>query len=58
MGYRPNLRARAFSRGQTHGIGLLYTDDAWSFEGVNTEVCNSLVRALRRAGCRLMKTAR
>jgi LacI family transcriptional regulator len=49
MGYRPNLRARAFSRGRTHGIGLLYTDDAWIFEGMNTQVVNSLVRALQRA---------
>lgn len=49
MGYRPNLRARAFSRGRTHGIGLLYTDDAWIFEGMNTEVVNSLVRALQKS---------
>lgn len=49
MGYRPNLRARAFSRGRTHGIGLLYTDDAWIFEGMNTQVVSSLVRALQRA---------
>jgi LacI family transcriptional regulator len=54
MGYRPNLRARAFSRGRTHGIGLLYTDDAWIFEGMNTEVVNSLVRALQRAGYHLV----
>ena len=54
MGYRPNLRARAFSRGRTHGIGLLYTDDAWIFEGVNTEVCNSLVRSLQREGYHLV----
>jgi LacI family transcriptional regulator len=50
MGYRPNLRARAFSRGRTHGVGLLYTDDAWIFEGVNTEVVNSLVRTLQYRG--------
>jgi DNA-binding LacI/PurR family transcriptional regulator len=49
MGYRPNLRARAFSRGRTHGIGLLYTDDAWIFEGMNTQVVNSLVRAVQRS---------
>src|SRR4051794_23894254 len=49
MGYRTNLRARAFSRGRTHGIGLLYTDDAWIFEGMNTQVVNSLVRALQRS---------
>ncbi len=54
MGYRPNVRARAFSRGRTHGIGLLYTDDAWIFEGMNTEVVNSLVRALQRAGYHLV----
>lgn len=48
LGYRPNLRARAFSRKQTRGIGLLYTDDAWIFEGVNTEVVNSLVRRLQQ----------
>jgi len=54
MGYRPNLRARAFSRGRTHGIGLLYTDDAWVFEGMNTEVVNSLVRSLQRSGYHLV----
>lgn len=54
MGYRTNLRARAFSRGRTHGIGLLYTNDAWIFEGMNTEVVSSLVRGLQRAGCHLV----
>lgn len=54
MGYRTNLRARAFSRGRTHGIGLLYTDDAWIFEGMNTHVVNSLVKALQQAGCHLV----
>jgi LacI family transcriptional regulator, galactose operon repressor len=54
MGYRPNLRARAFSRGRTHGIGLLYTDDAWIFEGMNPEVVNSLVKALRQSGYHLV----
>ncbi len=54
MGYRPNLRARAFSRGRTGGIGLLYTDDAWIFEGMNTAVVNSLVRSLQRAGYHLV----
>jgi DNA-binding LacI/PurR family transcriptional regulator len=54
MGYRPNLRARAFSRGRTRGIGLLYTDDGWIFEGMNTGVVNSLVRALQRAGYHLV----
>jgi DNA-binding LacI/PurR family transcriptional regulator len=54
MGYRPNLRARAFSRGRTHGIGLLYSDDAWIFEGVNTDVLSSLVRSLQREGYHLV----
>ncbi|MEX2092617.1 MAG: LacI family DNA-binding transcriptional regulator [Pirellulales bacterium] len=54
LGYRPNLRARAFSRGRTRGIGLLYTDDAWIFEGVNTEVVNSLVRTLQHKGHHLV----
>ena len=54
MGYRPNLRARAFSRGCTHGIGLLYTDDAWIFEGMNTEVVKSLVHSLQCAGFHLV----
>jgi LacI family transcriptional regulator len=54
MGYRPNLRARAFSRKRTRGIGLLYTDDAWIFEGVNTQVVISLVRTLQRDGYHLV----
>jgi DNA-binding LacI/PurR family transcriptional regulator len=54
MGYRPNQRARAFSRGRTRGIGLLYTDDAWIFEGVNTTVVNSLVRCLQDVGHHLV----
>src|SRR4051812_20514028 len=54
IGYRTNLRARAFSRGRTHGIGLLYTDDAWFFEGVNMEVVNSLVRSLQKSGYHLV----
>jgi LacI family transcriptional regulator len=53
MGYRANLRARAFSRGRTHSIGLLYTDDAWIFEGVNQHVVNSLVRSLQSEGYHL-----
>ncbi|TWT88370.1 HTH-type transcriptional regulator DegA [Pseudobythopirellula maris] len=56
MGYRANARARAFSRGRTYGIGLLYTDDRWIFEGVNTHVVNSLVRALQGEGYHLVFT--
>ncbi len=50
MGYRTNHRARAFSRGKTHSIGLIYTDDRWIFEGVNTQVVNSAVRQLQAEG--------
>ncbi|MCC6492408.1 MAG: LacI family DNA-binding transcriptional regulator [Pirellulales bacterium] len=48
LGYRPNLRARAFSEQRTKGVGLLYTDDAWVFEGVNDKVLQGLVRELRK----------
>jgi LacI family transcriptional regulator len=48
LGYRPNLRARAFSERRTKGVGLLYTDDAWVFEGVNDRVIQGLVQELRR----------
>lgn len=47
LGYRPNLRARAFSEQRTKGVGLLYTDDAWVFEGVNDKVIRGMVRELR-----------
>jgi LacI family transcriptional regulator len=48
LGYRANLRARAFSERRTRGIGLLYTDDSWVFEGVNDKVIRGLVRELRK----------
>jgi DNA-binding LacI/PurR family transcriptional regulator len=48
LGYRPNLRARAFSEGRTKGIGLLYIQDEWIFEGVNDKVVQGLVKELRR----------
>ncbi len=54
LGYRTNRRARALSRGVTHGIGLLYSSDRWLFEGVNTQVINSLVGALQEDGYHLV----
>jgi LacI family transcriptional regulator len=54
LGYRPNLRARAFSERRTKGVGLLYTDDAWVFEGVNDQVIQGLVQELRRHGHHLL----
>jgi LacI family transcriptional regulator len=47
LGYRPNMRARAFSQRRTRGVGLLYTNDAWVFEGVNDKVVQGLVKELR-----------
>jgi DNA-binding LacI/PurR family transcriptional regulator len=54
LGYRPNLRARAFSERRTKGVGLLYTDDRWVFEGVNDKVCQGLVEELRKHGHHLL----
>jgi LacI family transcriptional regulator len=56
LGYRPNLRARAFSEQRTKGVGLLYTDDAWVFEGVNDQVLQGLVRELRKHDHHLVLT--
>lgn len=54
LGYRTNLRARGFSQRRTYAIGLLYTDDAWVFQGMNAQVVNSLVRTLQQAGYHLV----
>lgn len=54
LGYRPNLRARAFSQQRTKGVGLLYTDDAWVFQGVNDQVLQGLVRELRKCDHHLL----
>lgn len=54
MGYRTNLRARAFSRGRTHAIGLLYDEQTSVFNGVNSAICNGLVRGLQRDGYHLV----
>ncbi len=56
LGYRPNMRARAFSEQRTKGVGLLYTDDAWVFEGVNDQVLQGLVQELRKHGHHLVLT--
>lgn len=48
LGYQPNARARAFSEQRTKGVGLLYNNDAWIFEGVNDRVVQGLVRELRK----------
>lgn len=48
LGYRPNLRARAFSRRSTRTIGLVYDEDVAVFDGVNAAICNGLVRKLQQ----------
>ncbi len=48
LGYRPNLRARAFSERRTRSVGLLFTDDSWVFEGVNDLVVRAMVKELRK----------
>lgn len=48
MGYRPNWRARALSRGKTHTIGLLYSDPKWIFEDPMNEIAISFTEALQR----------
>lgn len=47
LGYRPNWRARAFSRGKTHTIGLLYSDPKWIFEDPMNEIAISFTAALQ-----------
>ena len=43
-----------FLAGAPTASACLYTDDAWIFEGMNTEVVNSLVRSLQRGGYHLV----
>lgn len=47
LGYRPNWRARAFSRGKTHTIGLLYDNAKWIFEDPMNDVATSFTEALQ-----------
>ena len=54
LGYRPNVPARSFSEQRTKGVGLLYTDDAWVFEGVNDHVVQGIVKELRKNGHHLL----
>lgn len=47
LGYRPNWRARAFSRGKTHTIGLLYSNSKWIFEDPMNEIAVAFTEALQ-----------
>lgn len=54
LGYKPNLRARSFARESTRGIGLMYSNPAWVFHGVNDIAVQHLERGLRRKGYHLV----
>jgi LacI family transcriptional regulator len=47
LGYRPNWRARALSRGKTHTIGLLYSNPKWIFEDPMNEIASSFTETLQ-----------
>ena len=48
LGYQPNWRARAFSRGKTHSIGLLYSDPKWIYEDPMNEISISFTETLQQ----------
>ncbi|MCA9261168.1 MAG: LacI family DNA-binding transcriptional regulator [Planctomycetales bacterium] len=48
LGYHPNWRARALSRGKTRTIGLLYDDPMWIFEDPMNEIAVSFTASLQR----------
>lgn len=48
LGYRPNWRGRALSRGKTHTIGLLYSNPKWIFEDPMNEIAISFTEALQQ----------
>lgn len=50
LGYRPNWRARALSRGKTHTIGLLYSNPMWIFEEPMNEIAVSFTQSLQVLG--------
>ncbi|TWT92888.1 HTH-type transcriptional regulator DegA [Botrimarina colliarenosi] len=47
LGYQPNWRARALSRGKTHTIGLLYSNPRWIFEDPMNEIATSFTETLQ-----------
>lgn len=48
MGYQPDWRARALSRGKTHTIGLLYSNPNWIFEDPMNEIAVSFTQSLQQ----------
>lgn len=47
LGYQPSWRARAFSRGKTNTIGLLYSEAIWIFEDPSNEIAIGFTEALQ-----------
>ncbi len=50
LGYQPDWRARAFKRGKTHSIGLLYSDPKWIFDDPMNEISISFTESLQQHG--------
>lgn len=48
LGYHPDWRGRALSRGKTHTLGLLYSDPKWIFEDPMNEIAISFTEALQK----------
>ncbi|MEM8944366.1 MAG: LacI family DNA-binding transcriptional regulator [Planctomycetota bacterium] len=48
LGYKPDWRARALSRGKTHTIGLLYSNPKWIFEDPMNEIAVSFTQSLQQ----------
>jgi DNA-binding LacI/PurR family transcriptional regulator len=47
LGYRPNWRARALSRGSTRTVGLLYSNPMWIYEDPMNEIAVSFTEYLQ-----------
>lgn len=54
MGYEQSWRAKVFSSGRTHAIGLVNSHSDWIFEGVMGEIASSFTDALRDLGYHLV----
>jgi LacI family transcriptional regulator len=54
LGYRANLRARAFSERRTNGIALLYQDDAPVIAFANDNTVHGIARELRKHDLHLL----
>ena len=47
LDYHPSWRARSFSRGRTHSIGLLFSDPIWIFEDPMNQLAISFTESLK-----------